>query len=186
MSSFSFTNSPIEDLKIVTREPKADNRGFLSRLFCAEEFKRVGWEKSIAQINQTVTIKMGTIRGLHFQLTPYAEMKLVSCLQGQIWDVAVDLRQNSPTFLSWHAEELSSENCRALLIPKGFAHGFQSLSDNCELIYLHSEPYMPTAERVINPNDSILGISWPMVFTEISQRDADSPRLSNDFRELYI
>ena len=108
-------------------------------------------------------------------------MKLVSCLQGEILDVAVDLRKNSRTFLQWHAEKLTSENCRALLIPEGFAHGFQTLSDDCELVYLHSAPYSKEAEVGIRPNDPTLDISWPLEFFEVSTRDTEHPLLNDQF-----
>jgi dTDP-4-dehydrorhamnose 3,5-epimerase len=181
MSQFSIFDTPIVGLKVIERKPISDRRGSLARIFCADQLKNAGWEKSIAQINQTVTKKRGTVRGMHFQNAPHAEMKLVSCLQGEIWDVAVDLRKNSPTFLKWHAEKLSTENCRALLIPEGFAHGFQTLSDDCELIYLHSAPYFQDAESGIRPNDSYLKISWPLDFFEISTRDAEHPLLNDQF-----
>jgi dTDP-4-dehydrorhamnose 3,5-epimerase len=186
MDQFSFVDTPIEGLKVVERKPLGDNRGFLARIFCIDQLENAGWKRPVVQINQTVTKKGGTVRGMHFQNSPYAEMKLVSCLQGEIWDVAVDLRKNSPTFLKWHAETLSAENCRALLIPEGFAHGFQALSDNCELLYLHTSPYVREAEAGIRPNDPYLGISWPLEFFEISMRDAEHPFLNDKFNGIEI
>lgn len=186
MSQFSIFDTPLAGLKVVERKPIGDNRGFLARIFCAAQLKTAGWEKPIAQINQTVSKKKGTVRGMHFQTAPYAEMKLVTCLQGEIWDVAVDLRKNSPTFLKWHAEKLSDENCRALLIPEGFAHGFQTQSEDCELIYLHSAPYVREAEAGIRPNDPILGIPWPLEFFEISIRDAQHPLLNKQFTGIEL
>ena len=153
----------------------------MARIFCVDQLKNAGWQKPIIQINQTITKKRGTIRGMHFQNTPYAEMKLVSCLRGEIWDVAVYLRSNSSTFLQWHAEKLTSENCRAFLIPEGFAHGFQTLSDDCELLYLHSAPYMPGAEVGIQPTDPRIGVSWPLDLHEISVRDLGHPLLNDEF-----
>ena len=108
---------------------------------------------------------------MHFQRTPYAEMKLVTCLRGAIWDVAVDLRTGSSTFLRWHAEELSAANHRALLIPEGFAHGFQALSDECELIYLHNRAHASASEGGVNAIDPCVGIEWPLPITEQSDRD---------------
>lgn len=186
MSKFSIFDTPIAGLKVIERKPIGDSRGFLTRIFCADQLKSAGWQKSIAQINQTLTKKRGTVRGMHFQNTPNAEMKLVSCLRGEIWDVALDLRKNSPTFLRWHAEKLSSENCRALLIPEGFAHGFQTLFDDCELLYLHSAPYSPEDEAGIRPNDPYLDISWPLNFFEISLRDAKHPLLSDQFTGIEL
>ncbi|NMM20412.1 MAG: dTDP-4-dehydrorhamnose 3,5-epimerase [Rhodoferax sp.] len=186
MSRFTILDTPIADLKIVERQQLGDSRGFISRLFCAEELAAAGWLKPIVQINQTFTQKQGTIRGLHFQRPPYAEMKLVTCLRGAIWDVAVDLRAGSPTFLQWHAEELSAANQRALLIPEGFAHGFQTLSDDCELIYLHSRAYTPGAEAGLNPKDPMLSITWPLVITELSARDAQHPMLDQQFKGVTL
>lgn len=186
MSRFTILDTPIADLKIVERQQLGDSRGFLSRLFCAEELAAAGWHKPIAQINQTLTQKQGTIRGMHFQRSPHAEMKVVACLRGAIWDVAVDLRAGSPTFLQWHAEELSVANHRALLIPEGFAHGFQTLSDDCELIYLHSRAYTPKAEAGLNPKDPMLSIIWPLTITELSVRDAQHPLLDHQFKGVTL
>lgn len=177
MSRFIVNTTKIADLKVVERQQIGDARGFLARLFCADELAHAGWEKHIAQINQTFTRKKGTVRGMHFQNTPYAEMKLVTCLHGSIWDVAIDLRKSSPTFLKWHAEVLSSTNLRSLLIPEGFAHGFQTLTDDCELVYFHTAKYSPDAEAGLNPHDQRLAIPWPQVITEISARDAQHPML---------
>lgn len=186
MSNFSIIDTPIAGLKVVERSPIGDHRGFLARIFCADRLKSAGWEGPIAQINQTITKKRGAVRGMHFQNTPHTEMKLVSCLQGEVWDVAVDLRKNSPSFLQWHAEKLSAENCRALLIPQGFAHGFQALTDDCELLYLHSAPYVREAEAGIRPNDLTLEISWPLDFFEISTRDARHPLLNDQFTGIEL
>jgi len=186
MSRFTIRDTPIADLKIVERQQLSDSRGFLARLFCTDELAPAGWHKPIAQINQTLTQKQGSIRGLHFQSAPYAEMKLVTCLRGAIWDVAVDLRAASPTFLQWHAEELSAANHRALLIPEGFAHGFQTLCDDCELIYLHSLAYTPGAEAGLNPKDSMISIRWPLAVTELSARDAQHPMLDPQFKGVTL
>jgi dTDP-4-dehydrorhamnose 3,5-epimerase len=186
MSHLSIFDTTIKDLKVIERKPIGDSRGFLARVFCADQLKGAGWNIPIAQINQTVTRKKGTVRGMHFQNNPHAEIKLVSCLRGEIWDVAVDLRHNSPTFLKWHAEKLSSENHRALLIPKGFAHGFQTLADDCELLYLHSAPYKLTAEAGIRATDSRLGILWPLDFSELSQRDSSHPLITDQFKGVEL
>jgi dTDP-4-dehydrorhamnose 3,5-epimerase len=186
MSRFTICDTPIADLKIVERQQLCDSRGFLSRLFCAEELAAAGWHKPIAQINQTFTQKQGTIRGLHFQHAPYAEMKLVTCLRGVIWDVAVDLRAASPTFLQWQAEELSATNHRGLLIPEGFAHGFQTLCDDCELLYLHSRAYTSGAEAGLNPKDPMLTIPWPLAITELSARDAQHTMLDPQFKGVTL
>ncbi len=186
MNQFSIFDTPMAGLKVIERKPIGDHRGFLARIFCADQLKGAGWKKPIAQINQTVTEKRGTVRGMHFQNTPHAEMKLVSCLQGEIWDVVVDLRKNSPSFLQWHGEKLSAENCHALLIPEGFAHGFQALTDDCELLYIHSAPYLREFEAGIQPNDPRVAITWPLDFAQISARDSGHPLLDHQFIGIEI
>jgi dTDP-4-dehydrorhamnose 3,5-epimerase len=177
---------PLAGLKIVERQNLGDSRGFLSRMFCAEELALAGWTKPIAQINLTMTSSRGTVRGMHFQQPPHSEMKLVNCVRGVVLDVAVDLRADSPTYLKWHAEELSAENRRSFLIPEGFAHGFQTLTDDCELLYFHSVPYAPGAEGALNALDSALGISWPLEITEMSERDRRHPNLTEQFTGLTL
>jgi dTDP-4-dehydrorhamnose 3,5-epimerase len=183
---FKIEQTSIKKLFVIARNPIGDSRGSLARLFCADELAAAGWHKPIAQINQTLTQKQGTIRGLHFQNAPYAEMKLVTCLRGAIWDVAVDLCAGSSTFLQWHAEELSAANHRALLIPEGFAHGFQTLCDDCELLYLHSRAYTPDAEAGLNLKDPMLTIPWPLAITELSARDAQHPMLDHHFKGVTL
>lgn len=186
MSRFMITDLPLAGLKRVQRQHLGDNRGFLARLFCAEELEVAGWNKPITQINHTYTAKQGTVRGMHFQRPPHAEMKLVSCIRGEVWDVAVDLRIGSPTYLHWHAERLSAENGCALLIPKGFAHGFQALTDDVELLYCHSEAYAAQAEGGLNPNDPGLGIAWPLAIAELSARDAGHALITADFEGVRV
>lgn len=186
MSRFTVSDTPLSGLKLVQRQRIGDERGFLARMFCRDELAAVGWHKGIAQVNHTLTSKQGTVRGMHFQYAPHAEMKLVSCLRGAVWDVAVDLRAGSPTFLHWHAVELSADNRCALLIPEGFAHGFQALSDSCELLYLHSEPYVPGLESGVCPTDQMLKINWPLHITALSQRDAQHALLTQEFTGLML
>ena len=186
MSRFTILETPLAGLKVVQRQQLGDSRGFLSRLFCAEQLAGSGWHKPILQINQTLTQKQGTIRGMHFQRAPHAEMKLVTCLRGAVWDVAVDLRAGSPTFLRWHAQELSPDNHCAFLIPEGFAHGFQTLSEDCQLLYLHSAVYTPQAEAGLNPKDPGLLISWPLPIAELSARDAQHPLVGEHFEGVTL
>jgi dTDP-4-dehydrorhamnose 3,5-epimerase len=186
MNRFSVLDTPISGVKSIERRYIGDNRGQFSRIFCASQLTAAGWHKPIFQINHSITNHKGTIRGLHFQRTPYAEMKLVTCTQGAIWDVAVDLRKNSPTFLNWYAEELSAQNCRSLLIPEGCAHGYQTLTDNCELLYLHSAPYSPEAEGGITPNDPLINITWPIQIQEISARDLQHPFLDSQYKGIEL
>ena len=137
MSRFTINDLPLADLKLIERKRLGDDRGFFTRLFCAEALAESGWLKPIVQINHTYTAQGGTVRGMHYQQPPYTEMKLVSCLQGEVWDVAVDLRADSPTFLHWHAEVLSADNNRAMLIPEGFAHGFQTTGKVVNIRYMN-------------------------------------------------
>jgi dTDP-4-dehydrorhamnose 3,5-epimerase len=181
MSRFEVTDLPLSGLKLVRRMPLGDARGSLTRIFCAEELAGAGWKDPIAQINHTFTAKEGTVRGLHFQHPPHAEMKLVGCIRGEVWDVAVDIRADSPTFLYWHAERLSADNGSAMLIPEGFAHGFQTLTADVEMLYCHSAPYAPDAEGGLNPQDPKLAIAWPMAIAELSPRDAQHLRLTEAF-----
>lgn len=184
MARFDFAPTPIAGLMLVQRLRLEDSRGFLSRFYCAEEFKVAGVHQPIAQINHTLTSCKGTVRGMHFQLSPNAETKIVSCLHGEVFDVAVDLRKNSPSFLQWHGVLLSAENQRSFLIPEGFAHGFQALADDCELIYLHTAAYQPSAEGAVNAKDPRLAIAWPLEITEMSDRDCAHPLIAAEFEGL--
>lgn len=184
MASFVATSTPLPGLMVVQRKRLEDLRGFFSRLFCADELSAIGFALPIAQINQTLTRKRGAVRGLHFQHPPHAEDKFVSCLRGKIFDVAVDLRRGSQSFLKWHAETLSAENGRSLFIPQGFAHGFQALTDDCELLYLHSKPYAAKSEDALNVNDPALDIAWPLAFTDISERDLGHPPIPPNFNGI--
>jgi len=186
MSRFKVGDTFLAGVKTIERIQIGDSRGFLSRIFCAEELRRVGWTRPIAQITQSVTSSLGTIRGLHYQQLPHAEMKLVSCTRGEIWDVAVDLRASSPTFLRWYGERLSAANRRALLIPEGFAHGFQALTDECELLYLHSSPHVADAEAGLRYDDPSLNIAWPREPGEVSARDMGHALLTSGFKGMTL
>jgi len=186
MSRFRFIDTPLTGLRRVERTRLEDERGFLSRLFCADEFSAASAGMAIAQINQTLTRRRGSIRGMHFQHPPHAEAKLVSCISGTVFDVAVDLRAGSPTFLHWHGEILSSENRNTLFIPQGFAHGFQTLSDNCELLYMHSAAYHPAAEAALNALDPRLAIKWPEAIADMSERDRNHPLLTASFAGITL
>lgn len=177
---------PLAGLVLIERKPQGDERGAFCRMFCAEELACAGWQQPIVQINHTVTRQRGTVRGLHYQNPPHAEMKLVSCIRGEVWDVVVDLRRDSPTFLNWHAERLSAGNARALLIPQGFAHGFQALSDDVEMLYCHSATYEPDFEGGLNPADPLLLIDWPLPVAGLSPRDASHSRLTPAFAGLDV
>lgn len=186
MARFDFIPAPLSGLILVQRKVIEDHRGFLSRHYCADEFRAAGITKPIAQINHTLTRQRGSVRGLHFQHPPHAEAKLVSCLKGEILDVAVDLRRDSPTFLQWHGEILSAENRRSLLIPEGYAHGFQTLTEDCELIYLHTAAYQPEAEGALNMADPRLNIVWPLPIVDISERDRSHPFISQAYQGIVL
>ena len=183
MSRLSVIDTPLDGLKEIVRQSLGDARGSLSRLFCEAELHAAGWHEPIAQINHTMTMKTGTVRGLHYQNAPHAEMKLVSCLHGEVWDVAVDLRPGSATFLNWYGALLSIDNGRALLIPEGFAHGFQALCDRVELLYCHSSPYVPESEAGLDALDERLAIVWPLPVAFRSERDIGLPAVNMHFRE---
>lgn len=186
LTRFDFIPTALKGLLVVQRKAILDERGFLSRFYCSEEFGRVGMNKPIAQINHTFTSKKGTVRGLHFQHTPHGDMKLVSCLKGEVWDVVVDLRSGSPTFLQWNVTVLSAANRNSLLIPEGFAHGFQTLADDCELIYLHTSTYQPKSEGALNIADPLLSITWPLAISEISERDQNHQLIANSFQGITV
>ena len=179
--NLTITPLPLPGLKRVQRRQHRDDRGVFARLFCAEALATSGWSGSVAQINHSVTHHSGTVRGLHYQRPPHSEVKLVSCIRGEIWDVAVDLRPHSPTFLRWHAERLNAHEGTALLIPAGFAHGFQVLSDDAELVYAHSAAYAPEAEAGLNATDPTLSITWPLPIHTRSPRDIALPLLTPEF-----
>ena len=178
---FEILDTPLAGLRVLKRKPVGDSRGYLERLFCAEELQMLAPDRHIVQINHTYTTSRGTVRGLHFQHPPHAEIKFVSCLRGEVFDVAVDLRYNSSTFLLWHAELLSADNHKTLVIPEGFAHGFQTLTDDCEILYFHTAAYQPDTEGGLNVQDPRLAIPWPLPVARLSPRDAAHPLLDEDF-----
>lgn len=186
MSRFRIVDTPMAGLKIVERSKQSDERGFLARLFCAEELAAAGWSKPIAQVNQTLTRRQGAVRGLHFQFPPHAEMKLVSCIRGEVWDVAVDIRRGSPTFLRWFGTRLSAENGHALLIPEGFAHGFQALASDSELIYFHNCVWHAASEGAVHPQEPRVDVKWPHAIAEMSARDKAHPMLSSAFEGISL
>ncbi len=170
---FSFSSTPLAGVWQLHRKPITDTRGFFSRFYCADEFTAAGFKLPLVQINHSHSKQRGTLRGMHFQHPPHAETKVVTCIVGRIFDVAVDLRRDSATFLQWIGAELSAENQQSLIVPPGFAHGFQTLSDDAEIIYLVTAAYSANAESGINPWDPAVNIQWPEAVSEISVRDAE-------------
>lgn len=183
---FEVIQTPLMGLKALRRRQNGDERGFLARLYCAGELAGAGIDLPVSQINQSQTRLAGTVRGLHFQYPPFAEAKLVTCLQGEIFDVALDLRAGSPTFLRWHARVLSAANLTSLFIPMGFAHGFQALRPECEILYLHSAPYTASASGIVDAFDRTLDIPWPLPLALISERDRSSGMMVAGFEGLVL
>jgi dTDP-4-dehydrorhamnose 3,5-epimerase len=173
-----FVETKLPGVYLIELEFLKDDRGTFARSYCAEELDDLGIEFSIVQANISVSKFAGTVRGMHFQEDPYAESKIVRCTQGAIYDVAIDLRQESETYCDWFAAELNADNRFALLVPEGCAHGFQTLSDDTEVHYLMSAPYRPDAATGVRYNDPAFGIDWPLDITNISERDRCWP----DFR----
>lgn len=184
MDWFDTRSTPLAGLAVVQRRVREDARGFFGRFYCTDELAAAGFVLPVAQINHTRTLRRGAVRGMHFQRTPHAEDKFVSCLRGEVFDVAVDLRRDSLTFLRWHAEILSADNRVSLMIPQGFAHGFQTLTDDCELLYLHSRAYAPDAEGALHVNDPALAIAWPLPIADISERDARHAPITLAFKGI--
>lgn len=172
-----FLPTPLAGAFVVELVRMEDERGFFARSFCQDEFRALGLNPSITQCNISWNRRAGTLRGLHYQERPHEEAKLVRCTRGAVWDVVVDLRDGSPTRLRWHAVELSARNRLALYVPEGFAHGFQTLQDDTEVLYQMSESYRPDLARGVRWDDPTLGITWPVSDPVISERDRTYPLL---------
>ena len=179
-----FDPTPLSGVYVIGILPFTDERGWFARTYCKKEFNNIGHEGEWVQLNHSFTGTKGTVRGMHYQLPPFSEIKLVRCIAGAVFDVVVDLREGSPTFLKWFGVELSATNKKMIYIPKGFAHGFQTLSDGAELIYHHSQFYEPSVEGGIRYNDQQINIEWPQPLTNISERDRDHPLLDNNFKGI--
>lgn len=169
---------------IIDLMPVSDDRGWFARFYCKLEFAQIGHDKEWVQLNHSVSYEKGTIRGMHFQLPPFREIKMVRCIAGAVFDVIVDVRKDSPTFLQWIGVELSAANKKMLYIPEGFAHGFQTLTTNTELIYHHTEYYTPGAEGGLKYNDPALKIEWPLLVTVLSARDNGHAYISEEFKGI--
>ena len=179
-----FQPLPLEGAYLIDPDPFKDERGLFSRVFCERELKEIGHTRAIVQINHSLTAQRGAIRGLHFQYAPRAEIKIVKCLAGAVFDVIVDLRKLSPTFGKWHGEKLTSDNMKMMYISEGFAHGFQTLMENTQLLYLHTAFYTPEYEGGVRFDDPALGIDWPLPPAMISDKDRNLPLLS-ELREYF-
>lgn len=186
MSEFLVQALPLDGLFNVRHKHHADQRGHFSRLFCEGSLNAFGLTFHIRQINHSCTRERGSVRGLHYQNAQAPEAKLITCLRGEVWDVAVDLRPESPTFLRWHAEHLRAGDGRSLLLSAGFAHGFQALSDDAELLYLHSADYTPGSEGGLSVLDPRLAITWPEAVKNLSDRDASHPLIDASFSGVRL
>ncbi len=176
-----FHPTPLDGAYTIELDKRGDERGFFARFFCEKEFANAGVKNQFVQINNSLSADKGTLRGLHYQLAPKAEMKVVRCIRGSLWDVILDIRTDSKTFGQWFGRELSAENRTMMVVPEGFAHGFITLEDNTEALYLVTEFYAPECERGIRWNDPKFNIEWPIEPIAISDKDRESP----DFDPSY-
>jgi len=181
---FEVLETSLHGLSIIKNLRSEDQRGYFERIYCSESLCPGLLGESILQINRSFSKACGTLRGLHFQTYPVTEQKMVRCIRGRVYDVAVDVRRGSPTFLQWHAEVLEGSSPKSLLIGCGFAHGFQTLSDDCEMLYFHTKPHSPANEGGLNPRDPALGIPWPEPISEISIKDSGRKFLDGRYETL--
>jgi dTDP-4-dehydrorhamnose 3,5-epimerase len=181
VKKMTFTETILKGSYIIDLNPFEDERGWFARTYCEQEFEQIGHLKKWVQLNHSFTKQKGTIRGMHYQLPPFSEIKLVRCIAGAVYDVIVDIRKNSPTFLHWLGIELSATNKKMIYIPEGFAHGFQTLTNNAELLYHHSEFYTPGVEAGLKFDDPTLKINWCLDISNISERDKQHKLINENF-----
>jgi dTDP-4-dehydrorhamnose 3,5-epimerase len=170
-----FSNTSLADAVVIDMQPHADNRGYFARTFCTREFAEHGLVTEYPQGNHSYNRARGTVRGMHFQIAPHGEVKLVRCVRGAVLDVIIDLRKDSPSYLKWEAFELSAANGRTLYVPVGYAHGFQTLEDDSDVIYLVSHTHSPGFEGGVRFDDPVFGIDWPLPVSVISDKDRSWP-----------
>lgn len=185
-SHFEFETTPLAGLSVLYRPSFRDERGKFDRIFCSHSLHEVLGSRKLIQVNHSRTKSRGALRGLHFQRPPFAEMKIVSCIRGAIFDVAVDIRSGSATFMQWFGTYLDEEDGRGLVIPEGFAHGFQAITADAEIVYCTSAPYDRGSEGGLNALDPALGITWPLPIAQRSPKDELLPMLDNTFTGLRI
>jgi dTDP-4-dehydrorhamnose 3,5-epimerase len=186
MGGLKIGTTPLAGLLLVETAPVEDARGRFTRVFCERDYAEVRPGLHWTQINHSRTVERGSVRGMHFQLPPSAEAKLIRCLKGRVFDVAVDLRAGSPTFLHWHGVELREDGSQQIFIPEGFAHGFQALTDEAELLYMHSAAWDPEREGRLRHDDPKLKIIWPLPVTRVSEKDRAAPLLDAVFRGISL
>lgn len=180
------SETEIEGLFDVTLEQISDSRGFFVRSYCLKELSTYKKDITIVQINHSMTVEKGLIRGMHYQLPPFCETKFIRCIRGAVFDVAVDLRRNSPTYLKWHCIILKPGNMKMLIIPEGFAHGFQTLEENCEMLYFHTQYYNRDYEAGVNYNDPKIKIEWILPVASISEKDRNYPFIDSSFKAIEL
>jgi dTDP-4-dehydrorhamnose 3,5-epimerase len=174
---FDFVSTPLAGAFLIKWQPRTDERGLFARAFCAEEFAARGLSSTFVQANVSVNRTAGTVRGMHYQRAPHEEVKLVRCTRGALFDVIVDMRPGSPTYLRWFGAEVSEGNGSMMYVPKGFAHGYQSLTPDATAFYLVSRQYTPHAEAGLRHDDPEIGIRWPLPIESVSSRDSQWPLL---------
>ena len=179
-----FKETSLKGSYVITIEPVEDERGWFARTYCKNEFLSIGHNKEWVQMNHSFTKQKATVRGMHYQRPPYGEIKLVRCIAGSVYDVIIDLRANSATYLQYFGIELSAVNKKMIYIPEGFAHGFQALSNDAELVYNHSQFYLPGVEAGVRYNEPSINIKWPLELTNISERDNSHPFIDANFKGL--
>jgi dTDP-4-dehydrorhamnose 3,5-epimerase len=179
-----FIKTPLQNAYLVELTPFKDERGQFARTFCMKEFAEIGHTKPFVQINHSMNVEKGTLRGMHFQKKPHREIKLIRCISGLVYDVIVDLRKDSPTFLQHFGVELSKENGLMIYVPEGFAHGFQTLAANSELLYHHTEFYTPSVEGGVRYDDKMLNIQWKLPPINLSQKDTSYAFLDEYFEGI--
>jgi dTDP-4-dehydrorhamnose 3,5-epimerase len=184
MSLLNLHATPLAGLTVVEATPQCDGRGRFVRIFCEDELDALRPKLHFTQINLSLTFRRGCVRGMHFQRPPTTEAKMIRCVGGRVFDVAVDLRVGSPTWLHWHAVELDAESPRQIFIPEGFAHGFQALTDNAQLLYMHTSNWSREDEGTLRHDDPTLAIEWPLPAIELSERDTSAPMIDGDFEGI--
>jgi dTDP-4-dehydrorhamnose 3,5-epimerase len=185
MSAMKLLPTSLAGLTVIETAPISDERGSFVRVFCQDELAILRPDLHFPQINLSITQQRGTVRGMHFQRPPAAEAKLIRCVRGRVFDVAVDLRVNSATYLHWHAVELDANASLQVFIPEGFAHGFQALSDDVQLIYMHTARWSREHEGTLRHDDPTLAIVWPLPVLHISAKDRSAPLIDDDFAGIH-
>lgn len=181
-----FTETPLKQAFVVEPEPFVDDRGSFTRVYCKNEFEAIGFKSEFVQVNQSVNKRKGTFRGIHYQFPPFAEVKLIRCIKGKVFDLIVDIRKNSDTFLQHFGVELSEGNMKMIFVPEGFAHGFLTLEDNSQMIYHHTQFYKPGFEAGLRFDDPALKIKLPEMPKVISEKDKLNPLITNLFKGIDL